>query len=177
MTSRSGMYILACQVLAMTLMSYIGHSCSLHTLGNTPNVSFTINGNMYDMDYFLVDVIYPEWPPFVKTVRNPIDQNTTFFARAQEATRKDIERAFGVLQSRWDVVRGSTYGWDRDQISNIMTVCIILHNMIIEEERDLANDTNFHRPGDHADPSTGSDRVRSSFVQRLHQLKNKEKHQ
>jgi hypothetical protein len=58
-----------------------------------------------------------------------------------------------------------------------MTACIIFHNMIIEEERDLANDTNFHRPRDNADPSTGSDRVKSSFVQRLHQLENKKKHQ
>jgi hypothetical protein len=48
--------------------------------------------------------------------------------------------------------------------------------MIIEEERDLANDTNFHHPREHPDPSIGSDRVRSSFVQRLHQLKDKEKH-
>jgi hypothetical protein len=142
----------------------------------TPNVSSTVNSSTYDMGYFLADDIYPEWLAFVKMDRNPIDQKKSYFARAQEATRKDIERAFGVLQSRWDVVRGPAYGWDRDQISNIMTTCIILHNMIIEEERDLANDTNFHHPGDHADLSIGSDRVRSSFVQRLHQLKNKEKH-
>jgi hypothetical protein len=87
----------------------------------TPNVSSTVNSNTYDMGYFLADDIYPEWLAFVKTVRNPIDQKKSYFTRAQEATRKDIERAFGVLQSRWDVVRGPAYGWDRDQISNIMT--------------------------------------------------------
>jgi hypothetical protein len=90
----------------------------------------------------------------VKIVRNPIDQKKSYFAKAHEATCKDVEQAFDVLQSRWAVVRGPTYGWDRDQISGIMTTCIILHNMIIEEERDLANDTNFHRPGVHVDPST-----------------------
>jgi hypothetical protein len=80
----------------------------------TPNAGFIVNGNSYDMGYFLTDGIYPEWSTFVKTVRNPIDRKKSYFARAQEATRKDIERAFGVLQARWAVVRGHAYGWDRD---------------------------------------------------------------
>jgi hypothetical protein len=63
----------------------------------SPNVSFTINGHSYNMGYFLADGIYPEWQAFVKTVRNPIDRKKAFFARAQEAARKDIERDFGVL--------------------------------------------------------------------------------
>jgi hypothetical protein len=141
------------------------------------NVSFTVNAHSYNMGYFLVDGIYPEGQAFVKTVRNPIDCKKAFFARAQEAACKDIERAFGVLQARWAVVRGPAYGWDRDENINIMTTCIILHNMIIEDERELANDTNFDRLGDQADPTTGSDRVRGSFVQRLHQLKDKVNHQ
>jgi hypothetical protein len=143
----------------------------------SPNVSFTVNGYSYNMGYFLADGIYPEWQAFVKIVRNPIDHKKAFFARAQEAVRKDIERAFGVLQARWVVVRGPAYGWDHDEISNIMTTCIILHIMIIEDEREHANDTSFERLGDQADPTTGSDRVRGSVVQRLHQLKDKAKHQ
>jgi hypothetical protein len=49
--------------------------------------------------------------------------------------------------------------------------------MIIEYEREFADDRSFERLGDLADPSTGSDRVRHSFVQRLHNLKNKTIHQ
>jgi hypothetical protein len=37
----------------------------------TPNASFTVNDNSYDMGYFLADGIYPKWPAFVKTIRNP----------------------------------------------------------------------------------------------------------
>jgi hypothetical protein len=85
----------------------------------TPNVSFTVNGNSYDMGYFLADGIYPEWSAFVKTVRNPIGRKKAYFARAQEYAHKDIERAFGVLQARWAVVRRPAYGWDYDQISNM----------------------------------------------------------
>jgi hypothetical protein len=62
------------------------------------------------MGYFLVDGIYPQWKAFVKTVRNPIDRKKAFFARVQEAARKDIERAFGVLQASWAMVRGPVYG-------------------------------------------------------------------
>jgi hypothetical protein len=57
----------------------------------TPNVSFTVNGNSYDMGYFLADGIYPEWSAFVKTVRNPIGRKKAYFARAQESAHKDIE--------------------------------------------------------------------------------------
>jgi hypothetical protein len=71
---------------------------------------------------------------------------------------------------------GSAYGWDHDQINNILTTCIIMHNMIIEDGREFANDKNFECPSIHADPSTRSDRVRGSFVQRLHKLKDKGKH-
>ena len=48
----------------------------------------------------------------------------------QEGARKDIERAFGVLQARWVVIRGPAYGWDMEQLSDIMTACIIMHNNI-----------------------------------------------
>jgi hypothetical protein len=142
-----------------------------------PDARITVNGNSYDMGYFLADGIYPEWHAFVKTMRNPVDLKKLHFARAHESTRKDIKRAFSVLQARWAVVRGPAYGWDRDQISNIMTTCIILHNMIIEDERDFTLDRSFDNIGEEANPSIGSRRVRDSFVQQLHQLKNKSKHQ
>jgi hypothetical protein len=135
------------------------------------------NGNSYDMGYFLADGIYLEWSDFVKTIRNLVDQKNSFFAAAQESIRKDIEQAFRVLQASWVVVQGSTYGWDRDQISNIMIACIILHNMIIEDEKELATDRNFDKIGYLIDPSFSSNRVRNNFVQRLHKLKNKTKHQ
>jgi hypothetical protein len=140
-------------------------------------VGFMVNGNSYDMGYFLADGIYPEWPAFVKTIRNPVSQKKSFFAAAQASTRKDIDRAFRVLQARCAVVQGPAYGWDRDQISNIMITCIILHNMIVEDERELATDRNFDNIGDLVDPSSSSNRVRNNFVQRLHKLKNKTKHQ
>ena len=57
------------------------------------------------------------------------------YAQAQESARKDIERAFGVLQSRFNIVDRPARKWKRVDIGKIMQACIILHNMIIEDQR------------------------------------------
>ena len=49
--------------------------------------------------------------------------------------RKDVERAFGVMQARFAVVKNPSNLWDKDKIANIMKACIILHNMIVVDER------------------------------------------
>uniref|UniRef100_A0A0D3AKW9 DDE Tnp4 domain-containing protein n=1 Tax=Brassica oleracea var. oleracea TaxID=109376 RepID=A0A0D3AKW9_BRAOL len=58
------------------------------------------------------------------------------FAQQQEAVRKDVERAFGVLQARFDIVKNPALFWDKVKIGKIMRASIILHNMIVEDERD-----------------------------------------
>ena len=55
----------------------------------------------------------------------------------QEACRKDLECPFRVLQSRFAIIAGSARFWEKHVLHDIMTTCIIMHNMIIEDERDL----------------------------------------
>jgi hypothetical protein len=43
----------------------------------------------------------PSWTTFVNTVRNPAYEKCIRFSKEKEAARKDVERAFGVVQSRW----------------------------------------------------------------------------
>ncbi|XP_021767623.1 uncharacterized protein LOC110732011 [Chenopodium quinoa] len=57
------------------------------------------------------------------------------FADQQAAVRKDVERAFGVLQARFAILRQPALAYDEDILCDIMKACIIMHNMIVEDER------------------------------------------
>ncbi|XP_020397305.1 uncharacterized protein [Zea mays] len=111
-----------------------GFPCMLSN-GEAPEVKYTINGHDYDMGYYLADGIYPTWSTFVKTKKAPTNAKDKNFAKAQEAQRKDVERAFGVLQARFAIVRGPARFWDEATLRDIMVACVIMHNMIIEDER------------------------------------------
>ncbi|XP_047961763.1 uncharacterized protein LOC125206561 [Salvia hispanica] len=84
--------------------------------------------------YYLADDIYPRWPVFVKTISCPIGDRRVLFAAKQEFGWKDVERAFGVLQSRWAIVKGPVCFWFKEVIVDVMYVCIIMHDMIVEQE-------------------------------------------
>ena len=104
--------------------------------GKAPSVSFLVNQRPYNMTYYLADGIYPSYPTFVKSIRLPQSEPDKLFAKYQEAYRKDIERAFGVLQARFKIIREPARLWDIGDLGIIMRTCIILHNMIVEDERD-----------------------------------------
>jgi hypothetical protein len=89
------------------------------------------------MGYYLADGIYLSWATFVKTIHAPQGNKRKNFAAAQELAKKDVEWAFGVLQARFTIVRGSTHLHKPEMLKEIMMACIILHNMIVEDERDL----------------------------------------
>ncbi|KAK2357493.1 hypothetical protein QL285_094758 [Trifolium repens] len=102
--------------------------------GRAPEVHYSVNGHEYNMGYYLSDGIYPEWATFVKSIPMPQGDKRKLFAKHQEGARKDIERAFGVLQSRFAIIRNPARSWHLDALKRIMDTCIILHNMIVEDE-------------------------------------------
>jgi len=116
--------------------------------GRAPAVQFTVNGTQYNMGYYLADGIYPEWAAFVKTINRPHTAKAKLYAQRQEAARKDVERAFGVLQKRWAIIRHPARLWEREELADIMYACIILHNMIVEDERgsyDIPDDNTYEQ--------------------------------
>ena len=99
------------------------------------SANYTIMGNHYNMGYYLTDGIYPKWATIAQSISHPQELAHEFFTNKHESYRKDVERAFGVLQARFAIVRGPARFWHHEDLSLIMKVCIILHNMIIEDER------------------------------------------
>uniref|UniRef100_A0A0D3AC02 Myb-like domain-containing protein n=1 Tax=Brassica oleracea var. oleracea TaxID=109376 RepID=A0A0D3AC02_BRAOL len=104
--------------------------------GRAPRVKYVVNGHTYKLAYYLTDGIYPKWSTFIQYITLPQTPEQELFAKIQEATRKDVERAFGVLQSRFAIVRNPVKTLNKEKIEKIMRTCIILHNMIVEDERD-----------------------------------------
>ncbi|XP_060206436.1 uncharacterized protein LOC132634159 [Lycium barbarum] len=105
--------------------------------GIAPPAHYVIQGNKYDVGYYLADSIYSKWSTIVQTIHEPQSQKKKYFATQQESCRKDVERASGVLQSRFAIIAGPSRFWRKEVLHDILTSCIILHNMIIEDERDL----------------------------------------
>ncbi|XP_021757970.1 uncharacterized protein LOC110723007 [Chenopodium quinoa] len=103
--------------------------------GRAPPISFMVNGHEYNMGYYLTDGIYPNWATFIQGITYPQPQKDKLFADKQAAARKDVERAFGVLQARFAILRQPSLAFDEEILSDIMKACIIIHNMIVEDER------------------------------------------
>ncbi|XP_024014990.1 putative nuclease HARBI1 [Eutrema salsugineum] len=103
--------------------------------GRAPKVRYSVNGHNYKLPYYLTDGIYPKWATFIQSINLPQSEKEQKFAKVQESVRKDVERAFGVLQARFAIVKNPALIWDKEKIGKIMRASIILHNMIVENER------------------------------------------
>ncbi|CAL8170059.1 unnamed protein product [Prunus armeniaca] len=104
--------------------------------GECPNITYQVNNTVYQNGYYLADGIYPRWTTFVKSIPHPRSKKEKFFDAYQEGYRKDVERCFGILQARWAIIRGAARLFDEEVLRSIMMTCIILHNMIVEDEYD-----------------------------------------
>ncbi|KAG2299088.1 hypothetical protein Bca52824_035560 [Brassica carinata] len=136
--------------------------------GIAPEVNFYANGNPYHLAYYLTDGIYPKWATFIQSIRLPQSQKHSLFAQTQESVRKDVERAFGVLQARFSVVKNPSNLWDKEKIGNIMRACMILHNMIVEDERSSFTQYNRNEFQDTQEPDTFSVNMRSDNIPSNH---------
>lgn len=97
-----------------------------------PRVKYDLCGTQYDQYYYLVDEIYPRCASFIKAIKNLTRPNTQHFTKMQDAYRKNVERAFGILQARFSIIPGPTRGWSKENLQYIMMTCIIL--MIVEND-------------------------------------------
>jgi hypothetical protein len=105
--------------------------------GEAPKVEYSINGRQYNLHYYLADGIYPKWPVFVRSIHEPQIDKHKLFSQKQRGQKKEVECPFGILQSRFGILRRPVRLYEQGGLESIMLACIILHNMIIEDERDI----------------------------------------
>jgi hypothetical protein len=68
--------------------------------GQAPRVQYMVNGNQYNIGYYLADGIYPEWTIFVKLISLPITDKDKLFAQQQESKSKHL-----VLRHRFCILK------------------------------------------------------------------------
>ena len=63
----------------------------------------------------------------------PITQKKKVLSEAQEAARRDVQRDFGVLRTRFHIISQPGRALSMDVMPDIVTRCSVLHNMGVEE--------------------------------------------
>ena len=108
------------------LGSFLGRSFDAN------NFDFTVGGQTFNKLCFLVDRICPELSLFMKTMSEPLSKKHQQFSGWQEGKRKSIERAFGILQRKFQCLCCPAKLWCENEIKEMVETCLILHNMMVE---------------------------------------------
>jgi len=89
-----------------------------------------------------------------------------------------VERAFGVLQSRFAIIRGPARPWDIETLALIMRACIIMHNMIVEDEGFVVDpNERFDYGGENVEPDRGqAHRTLEEYIEAHRQIRDKDTH-
>jgi hypothetical protein len=96
-------------------------------------VPFKINNEQFDKMFVLADGAYPQFDRFVKPLRFPIKTEERKFMEWQSAARKDIERAFGLLQMKFKAVANPIQLHNIKDVAIMVKCCLCLHNMCVSD--------------------------------------------
>jgi hypothetical protein len=100
----------------------------------------------FDKMFMLVDGIYPSYSRFIRGFKEPVTDEECAFTSWQEGARKDVERAFGVLQGKWKSVATPIQTVDPKYIASMVSCCLILHNMGVSD-RVMGDVRTWYDPG------------------------------
>lgn len=98
------------------------------------NIGTVIGTESFSEMSILVDGIYPPYSQFAKGIMYPTNSQETCYTKWQEAARKDIERAFGLLlQGHQQFIVKPIHLFEVDTIAARAKICLILHNMGVSD--------------------------------------------
>ena len=143
------------------------------TFRSEVDFDFYISGILFSELWLMTDGIYPELSRFVKTIQEPGNPKAKVYAAWQEGARKDVERAFGVLQRKFHILVKHIEFWYLEDISSIVETTIIMHNMMVahrmeRDENERSDWYEFPEQDDEAFPEDDPDR--EHVVQLRHEV-------
>ena len=80
---------------------------------------YKIGDEDFEGAYFLADGIYPNYAYLMKTIPHHATDKEKHFAQKQEGCRKDVERAFGRLLSKWRILDCAATTWFLPNVKKI----------------------------------------------------------
>jgi Plant transposon protein len=119
--------------------------------------SIDVDGFPLEWYYFLADGIYPRFRFFVRTLgcsKQTMTDAEKLFCKQQEGGRKAVERVFGVLFKRFQILYRPSRLWHVEDVSDILTACVIIHSLVCEDRRALYTGTRAVRLFDYEDTPT-----------------------
>jgi len=109
---------------------------------------FIVDGEVFKLLYITTDGIYPNFARFVKGKKEPILPEEKIFSDWLASARKDIERAFGVLQLKFQVMARPMHSFTLEGCCDIASCCLILHNMCVSDR--IMGDPKLRYRADHS---------------------------
>lgn len=97
--------------------------------------NFTVNGRSRSLLYYLADGAYPRYPFFATPYPTPQTPQDRAYNRPQEALRKDVERLYAVLTSRFHIALHPARFTTVRRIVLAGKAVAFLHNMAVEHRR------------------------------------------
>jgi Plant transposon protein len=136
-----------------------------------------IAGEEFRHFYYQADGIYPRWKIFARTLSDPQTPQKGLYSGNQECSRKCIERVFGVLFRHFMIMFVKSEPWSVDKMRYIAKCCVILHNMIVEQQLDeytsdgvCGSSSRYDVVSENTDLTTVSLGVEGSFLRQQHMI-------
>ncbi|XP_042029904.1 uncharacterized protein LOC121776805 [Salvia splendens] len=90
--------------------------------GEGPEVKFVANDMKYNRAYYLADDIYPRWPVFIKTIRQPVGPKKSYSARRERLLGRMLSEL--LVYSKHD---GPLYGVRHEFGMRMMSLTSCMH--------------------------------------------------
>ncbi|KAK2634213.1 hypothetical protein Ddye_029005 [Dipteronia dyeriana] len=140
-----------------------------------PLINYSINGHEYIMGYYLANCIYPLWSTYVKTIPSPKEIRINFLLHLKSLRGKMLN---GNLMCFSHILRCAQIGsfLGSRTLSDIMKACIIMHNMIVEDEREIGHfDFNYDVIEENQHVSVSCERIPKlfEFIRTYHQIRDR----